>query len=352
MSDYRTLLLPIQLRPMGLLLVLLLLCAGRFNITYAQSLKDQILPLVPTEDQRFLKLNDPSTKQNIFGFKLHDTPLYYMIVHISLKDSNHPNKGYKSKILVGTQNIFHEVKVVSSSSNSTDYTFSWSTYDAHSITKYSHQSLSFKPDLSGSLPENFQALELRKAKLNFSCSQEINGVVSEVKKELKSLPYTEVNKLLTQARFYKPVYTTHRAHRLFRDDWGVYYYIEENKNPAQGQRYRLWMGYRRAMKLIPVITAASDSEGVVLVSKDAAIRLVADNRQLSNQNKENYGAYWTEGNKQKVLLEVPVDRNQGLIFNELGLYDSLYLGSFCDPLFNRSPLILNTLANQANLQKK
>ena len=68
-----------------------------------------------------------------------------------------------------------------------------------------------------------------------------------------------------------------------------------------GERFRLWVGYRGNLKLVPVITAAHDTEGTVLVSSKAAIRLVAS---PVNNNSESIGALWTEQDTQRKLLEV------------------------------------------------
>ena len=83
------------------------------------------------------------------------------------------------------------------------------------------------------------------------------------------------------------------------------------------------------------MTAAIDTEGAVFVSQTGSIRLVAQSH-INKGNGQNVGAYWVTEDKRVNLLEIPVDRNQGVIFNELGIYTGQYLGSPCDPLFGDS----------------
>ena len=241
---------------------------------------------------------------------------------------------------MGDGHTFHRANVVGSSRNKNRG--SWSLFDAHASSRYQYQSVK-----SEILVEENQTDAVLSESLGYTCKQEINGIKSEIKNQLVSLPFNQAKLIIQQSRFYESVYTSHRSHRLFRDDWGTYYYIEENKAPETGERFRLWVGYKGNLKLIPVITAAHDSEGTVLVSSKAAIRLVAS---PNKSNSESVGAYWTEQDTQRKLLEVPVDRNQGVIFNELGIYDSLYLGSICDPLFKRSSLLIQKLVPETNLK--
>ena len=109
------------------------------------------------------------------------------------------------------------------------------------------------------------------------------------------------------------------------------------------------MGYKGSLKLVPVITAAHDTERKVLISSKALIRLVASR---TDNNCASIGAFWTEQNTQRKLLEVPLDISQGVIFNELGIYDSLYLGSLSDLLFKRSPIPLKQLVPNTRLEDK
>lgn len=155
---------------------------------------------------------------------------------------------------------------------------------------------------------------------------------------LKLLTPEETKVLLKKARIISTPHLTFSAYSLLRDDWGVYYYIEQNKDPYKINDFRLWVGYRGAMKRVPVITAAYDSKGIVLVSKDSAIRLVSKGA-TSNQACEELGAYWVSkqqgAEQRKELLNIPIRENQFIIYNELGIYDHLYMARMCDPLKGR-----------------
>ena len=156
--------------------------------------------------------------------------------------------------------------------------------------------------------------------------------------QLRLLPPEEASVKLAQARVIPPPHKPYRTHALLRDDWGVYYLIEQNVDPYKQSDFRLWVGYRGAMERVPVITAAHDSMGVVLVSKDAAIRLVTQGAERGSGCQEP-GAYWVSKDPtqatRKELIKVPYYENTQVIFSQLGIYDQLYFGQPCDILQGR-----------------
>ena len=299
-------------------------------------LSDKLLYLSTTPTLNTLSQKIRKGEEKFYVFQLDHKPNYFILI-------SHNRLGNYPQIFVGNEDAFHQLKSVSTGRDQEKIT--WGIYDAHAVTRFSYQFLLFK-----SFDKEIQTgPPILQPSIDLDCHQELDGVKLDVKKSFKSLNMGEAQAILSKVRLFEPIYTTHKPHRLFRDDWGVYYYIEENKSPQRSERYRLWMGYRGAMKLVPVITAAVDTEGLVLISKDAAIRLISKrSTQRSNQqNSEQFGAYWTDSQTQKSLLEVPIDMNQGVIFNELGIYDQLYMGSFCDSFFNRSPTLLKQLIKPA-----
>ena len=309
-------------------------------LAYPKVIMNKVFQLESSEKLEQLHKSIISGLSHYALFRVQETPPFYALTINSSTEQSSATKEKFKLLFFGDGHTFHRAKVVSSSRNGNHG--SWSLFDAHASSRYQYQSvenliLSEKNSTDAVLPES----------LKYTCRQDINGVKSEIKNQLSSLPIKEAKTIIQQSRLYESVYTSHRSHRLFRDDWGTYYYIEENKAPETGERFRLWIGYKGDLKLIPVITAAHDSEGTVLVSSKAAIRLVAS---PSKRNAESIGAYWTEQDTQRKLLEVPVDQNQGVIFNELGIYDSLYLGSICDPLFKRSSLLLQKLVPKTSLK--
>jgi len=156
--------------------------------------------------------------------------------------------------------------------------------------------------------------------------------------QLRLLSPEEASVKLAQAKVIPPPHKPYKTHALLRDDWGVYYLIEQNVDPYKRSDFRLWVGYRGAMERVPVITAAYDSMGVVLVSKDAAIRLVTQGAERSAGCQE-LGAYWVSKDPTQVarkeLIKVPYYQNTHVIFSQLGIYDQLYFGQPCDIIQGR-----------------
>jgi hypothetical protein len=306
------------------------------HIPKGVQLSDKLLHLSTTPTLNTLAQKIRKGEEKFHVFQLDHKPNYFMLISHN-RIENYP------QIFVGNEDAFHQLKSVSKGRDQEKIT--WGIYDAHAVTRSSYQFLLFKSfdkDIQTDPPTLQPSIDL-------DCHQEVDGVKSDVKKSFKPLNMGEAQAVLSKVRLFEPIYTTHKPIRLFRDDWGVYYYIEENKSPQRAERYRLWMGYRGAMKLVPIITAAVDTEGLVLISKDAAMRLISkrSNQRSSHPNSERFGAFWTDTQTQKNLLEVPVGMNQGVIFNELGIYDQLYMGSFCDSFFNRSPTLLKQLIKPA-----
>ena len=289
-------------------------------------------------------------------FQVSDMPPYFIFISSDerVKDRS---------ILAGTSEYVHPLKVVSSSRQGAKQ-LGWSIYDAHAETTYATHRVDYKSSVSevksdqestathDSSSEHTVPHQEVRSTLQLNCSQPKDGVQRDIQKTFSPLGTGEARALLSKIKLYGEISTTHRPYRLFRDDWGVYYYIEEHKSPAQGERFRLWRGYRGSMSLLNVMTAAADTEGVVLISKDAAMRLVSkrgENRSVRSENGEMFGAFWTQaesassGQKRKSLVEVPTQKNQSVIFNDLGIYDGLYLGSVCDPLYHRDPNLMRDL---------
>ncbi len=109
------------------------------------------------------------------------------------------------------------------------------------------------------------------------------------------------------------------AYLLARDDTGVYYYVDRIRG---GQAYRVYVGKKGAMKLLPLSDVAIDMAGAVFSTKTGDLRLVT--------SADNGGAKvkWVHGDKNIDLHYLDVDASSPLIFKELGIYG--FLGSLCD----------------------
>jgi hypothetical protein len=115
----------------------------------------------------------------------------------------------------------------------------------------------------------------------------------------------------------------HVPHALMRDDAGVYYYVDALAKPYGGHGYRVFVGKKGAMKQVPLSDTASDSAGEVFSTKSGDLRLT-----ITDQGSKT--AVWGKGGKQTPLIVLDTERDEPLIFRDLGVYK--FLGTLCDDL--------------------
>jgi hypothetical protein len=115
----------------------------------------------------------------------------------------------------------------------------------------------------------------------------------------------------------------HRPHALLRDDTGIYYYIDALAKVYGGKGYRVFVGKKGAMKELPLADVASDSAGEVFATKSGDLRLT-----VTEQGSKS--GVWAKGGKTTALLVLDPDRDEPVIFKELGVYS--FLGTICDDL--------------------
>lgn len=108
---------------------------------------------------------------------------------------------------------------------------------------------------------------------------------------------------------------------LLRDRRGVYYFVDRIRG---GKGYRLFVGRRGNLKPYKLIDIVDDSEGMIFVSTKGELHLVVDKNEKS--------AEWSKGKSRTDLKEVPVAKNRVLIYNGLGVYDTVRLGTVCEDL--------------------
>ena len=111
-------------------------------------------------------------------------------------------------------------------------------------------------------------------------------------------------------------------HLLARDDSGVYYYVDRIAKIYGGKGYRVFVGKKGAMKLMPLTDVASDSAGEVFSTKSGDLRLV----RHSEDSKDSM--VWVRGEKRNELVTLDPDVNSAVIFKDLGIYG--FLGTLCD----------------------
>lgn len=311
--------------------------------TFADDLRYEydLVPLTHSEDIEKWRQISENSPEELLLFQLPESdPPYYILIHAPpFAQEGKTTLGEIGDIFGGVSSIFHQFRTVSTSRSSERAT--WAINDDHLGNFGGYQT--FKLQII-QLPESSDESQLI---LGLTCYQEHHGL--KQKKEINLIRLDDRQKrqeILASLWIGEIPRLAYRANRFFRDDWGVYYFVEERQNPSSGERYRLWRGYRGEMKVIPTITAASDSEGIVLVSKEASMRLVSKGRHLRPHTSPTsqitldgdfHGAVWIEEGVHKPLLEIPIDRNRHIIYGELGIYDHIYLGSPCDPSFGRMP---------------
>jgi hypothetical protein len=133
----------------------------------------------------------------------------------------------------------------------------------------------------------------------------------------------EKAKAVLSAASFEPSPQQYLPHVLLRDDTGRYYYVDRGFLPEQEKNFRLFVGPKGTAKLQKMTNVVSDSEGEIFTTKSGELRMVVDRVRPS---------MWIERGKKVELREVPVESNLQLIYNELGVYTGIRLGTPCDDL--------------------
>jgi len=152
-------------------------------------------------------------------------------------------------------------------------------------------------------------------KAHVQCKQTGEGKL----RPLTLLTADEAKTLIKRAKFFPPLWQR-RAHYLARDDNGVYYYVDAMQEEFGGPGFRVYVGQKGAMKLMPMVSMASDSAGEIFATKNGQLKIVAD--------RDGKSAFWIKGGKKTELTVLPPPDNRYLIYRELGIYGQL--GAICD----------------------
>ncbi len=139
--------------------------------------------------------------------------------------------------------------------------------------------------------------------------------------ELKLLSTADAKAMLASATFNAPRWTR-QAYSLSRDDAGRYFYVDRAREPEGNKNFRLYSGQKGAMKLQKMINVVSDSEGDIFATRSGNLRVVLDKSET----------LWVQGTKRNKLINLPVEDNVGMIYNELGIYSGMAFGTPCDDL--------------------
>ncbi|QSQ23347.1 hypothetical protein JY651_51170 [Pyxidicoccus parkwayensis] len=121
---------------------------------------------------------------------------------------------------------------------------------------------------------------------------------------------------------YQPNPQQYAPHALLRDTKGNYYFVDRGVQSSQQKSYRVFIGPRGTLKQQKMTNVVSDSEGEIFSTKKGELRLVLDREKNS---------VWIENTKKSFeLRHVPVQENLPLIYNDLGVYEGMRLGTPCD----------------------
>jgi hypothetical protein len=110
-------------------------------------------------------------------------------------------------------------------------------------------------------------------------------------------------------------------HALLRDDTGRYYFIDKGLRRDNERSFRVFIGTKGKLAQQKLTNLVADSEGEVFSTKTGELRLVVDRAD---------GSTWIQSGKKRSLRSVPVHENLPLIYNELGIYQGMKLGTPCD----------------------
>lgn len=133
----------------------------------------------------------------------------------------------------------------------------------------------------------------------------------------------EKTKAMLLAAKVEPTPQEYVPHALLRDDAGRYFYVDKGFWPDQAKNFRVFVGQKGSLKPQKMINVVADSEGEIFSTKGGELRMVID-RTAPPQ--------WIQGGKKTTLRDVPVEQNLPLIYNELGVYTGIRLGTPCDDL--------------------
>jgi hypothetical protein len=144
----------------------------------------------------------------------------------------------------------------------------------------------------------------------------------ERRMQLAALAPEEAKAMLLGAR-YQENPQQFAPHAFLRDDQGTYYLVERGVRPGQENRFRVWVGLKGKLVQQKMVNVVSDSEGQIFSTQRGELRLIVDRVQPS---------VWVSGKRKTTLRLVPVEENWTLIYNELGVYRGVRLGTPCDDL--------------------
>ncbi len=136
---------------------------------------------------------------------------------------------------------------------------------------------------------------------------------------MQVVPQAEALALFNQASF-KRSPREFGAYALSRDEEGSYYLVLRGRFPDIESKFRVFAGPKGNMKELKLVNVVSDSEGDIFSSTKGELRLILEHGQ----------SWWIVKKMRTPLTVVPVENNQALIHNDLGVFLGQRYGTPCD----------------------
>jgi len=98
--------------------------------------------------------------------------------------------------------------------------------------------------------------------------------------------------------------------------------VDRLRAPANNKTFRLFSGLRGSLKPLKMTNIVSDSQGDIFTTRSGELRLVLDKKR----------SVWVDRKKEFELVQLPIEDNHVLIYQDLGVYEGRRLGTPCDDL--------------------
>ena len=138
--------------------------------------------------------------------------------------------------------------------------------------------------------------------------------------DLDKLSREDARRLLLGASLAPPP-PRRKPFALARDRRGMYYFIDTSDRDG-ARDFRLYRGRKGNLKNLEMTNIVEDSQGAIFSTRSGKLRLIVE--------KEN--SFWVEGKKTHALINLPLGENIDMIYNQLGPYLGVPLGTPCDIL--------------------
>ncbi len=199
----------------------------------------------------------------------------------------------RETVYFGTKENLYQLQIVSAS--------------AQGDTQFDVSALDFRA------PDRRASFGLRDGAYAMECA--------DVSRTLRQLPAAEAKAVAKSAVFHE--YRWRRnAVALYRDEYGVYYYIDRATGDDTDLDHRVYVGWRGQILRAPLKLLASDSLGRVYAAANGARRLVITGDEVR----------YVEDTTERKLYPLDLIQDGPFIYGPLGVYGDVPHGTPCDVL--------------------